>query len=126
MTSDVFVVTTPWGNEENVAYDLMRCTQIKSRLVRPYLDGEFTYQTGDQVVMGHFFEKLKKHDNYIKYKYFKHEFISCQYSHLVVVAQIQLIEMKVRGSEPKTWKMVEADDNCIIENCITITHCLEE
>ena len=56
---DVFVVIAPPGNDEHVAYFLMRCTQIKSRLVRPYVDGEFTCQVGDLVLMGHFFEKLK-------------------------------------------------------------------
>ena len=53
---DVFVVIAPPINDEQVAYFLMRCTQIKSRLVCPYVDGEFTYQVGDLVAMGHFFE----------------------------------------------------------------------
>jgi len=52
---EVFVVVAPHDNQENVAYYLMWCTQMKSRLVRPYKDGEFTYQSGDLVVMGHFF-----------------------------------------------------------------------
>jgi len=34
--------------------------QIKRRLVQPYKDGHFTCQIGDLVVMGHFFEKVKK------------------------------------------------------------------
>ena len=38
---DVFVVIAPPGNDEHVAYFLMRCTQIKSRLVQPYVNGEF-------------------------------------------------------------------------------------
>ena len=49
MAGDVFVVTAPLGNEENVDYYLMwipRCN-------------------------GTFFEKLNKHGNYIIYKYFK-------------------------------------------------------
>ena len=52
---DVFVVISPPGNVEHVAYFLMQCTQIKSRLVQPYVDEEFMYQVGDLVVMGHFF-----------------------------------------------------------------------
>ena len=56
---DVFVVIAPSRNDEHVAYFLMRCTQIKRRLVRPYVDGEFTYQVGELVVMGHFFEKVR-------------------------------------------------------------------
>ena len=54
---DVFVVIAPSRNDEHVAYFLMQYTQIKSRLVRPYVDGEFMYQVGDLVVMGYFFEK---------------------------------------------------------------------
>ena len=104
----------------------MRCTQIKSGLVQPYWDGEFTYQTRNLVVMGHFFENLKKHENYIIYKYFKLEYLSCQYSPLVVVSWIQIIEMKVQSSEPKRWKMTKADYDRIMENCFPITHCPEE
>ena len=62
---DVFVVTTPLGNDEHVAYFLMHCTQIKSRWVRPYVDGEVTYQVGDLVMMGHFFEKVRRQGDYI-------------------------------------------------------------
>ena len=43
---DVFVVIAPSRNDEHVAYFLMWCTQIKSRLVWSYVDGEFTYQAG--------------------------------------------------------------------------------
>ena len=52
---DVFVLIAPPRNDEHVAYFLMRCTQIKSRLVQPYVDGEFTYLVCDLIVMGHFF-----------------------------------------------------------------------
>ena len=75
---------------------LMQCTQIKSRLVRPYVDGEFTYQVGDLVVMGHFFEKVRRQGDYIIYRDFMPEYISCRYSHLVVEAWIHLIEIKVK------------------------------
>ena len=92
---DVFVVIAPRGNNEHVAYFLMRCTQIKRRLVQPYVDGEFMYQVGDLVVMGHFFEKVRRQGDYIIYRYFMPEYISCQYSHLVVAALIHLIEIKV-------------------------------
>ena len=57
---DVFVVIAPLGNVEHVAYFLMQCPQIKSKLVRPYVNGEFTYQVGDLVVIGHFFLKSEK------------------------------------------------------------------
>ena len=123
---DVFVVIAPPGNDEHVAYFLMRCTQIKSRLVRPYVDGEFTYQVGDLVVMGHFFEKVKRQGDYIIYRDFMPEYISCQYSHLVVAARIHLIEIKVKRGEPKRWKMSVADHDRIMETCIPITHWPDE
>ena len=123
---DVFVVIALPGNDEHVAYFLMRCTQIKSRLVRPYVDGEFTYQVGDLVVMGHFFEKVKRQGDYIIYRDFMPEYISCQYSHLVVAARIHLIEIKVKRGEPKRWKMSVADHDRIMETCIPITHWPDE
>ena len=75
---DVFVVIAPPGNVEHVAYFLMRCTQIKIRLVWPYVDGEFMYQVGDLFVMGYFFEKVRRQGDYIIYKDFMPKYISCQ------------------------------------------------
>ena len=98
----------------------MRCTQIKRRLVCPYVDGEFTYQVGDLVVMGHFIEKLRRQGDYIIYRYFMPEYISCHYSHLVMAAWIHLIEIKVKRGEPKRWKMSVANHDCIMEMCIPI------
>ena len=74
---DVFLVNSPPGNDNHVAYFSMRCTQIKSRLVRPFVNGELSYQIGDLVVMGHFFEKVRQGD-YIIYRDFMPEYISCQ------------------------------------------------
>ena len=98
---DVFVVIAPSRNVEHVAYFLMRCTQIKSKLVRTYVNGEFTYQVGDLFLMGHIFEKVRRQGDYIIYRYFMPEYISCQYSHLVVATRIHLIEIKVKRGEPK-------------------------
>ena len=77
-------------NQENVSYYLMWCIEVKSRLVWPYEDGKFTYQADEMVVMGHFFEKVKKQDDYIIYKYFMPQYISFQYNHLVIVVRISL------------------------------------
>ena len=123
---DVFVVIAPSGNVEHVAYFLMRCTQIKSRLMWPYFDEEFMYQVGDLVVMGHFFEKVRRQGDYVIYIDLMLEYISCQYSHLVVVARIHLIEIKVNRGEPKKWKMLVADHDCIIETSIPIAHWTDE
>ena len=78
-----------------------RCTQVKCRLVRLYEDGKFTYQAGEMVMRGHFFEKVKKKGNYIIYRHFMLEYLSCQYSHLVIASRISLTEIKVNVGEPR-------------------------
>ena len=83
--------------------------------MRLYVDGEFTYQVGDLVVMGHFFEKVRRQGDYIIYRDLMPEYISCQYSHLVAAARIHLIEIKVKRGEPKRWKMSVADHDHIME-----------
>ena len=123
---DVFVVIVALGNEEHVAYFLIWCTQIKTKLVWPYVDGEFTYHVGDLVVMDHFFEKVRRQGDYIMYRDFMPEYVSCQYNYLVVAARIHLIEIKVKRGEPKRWKMSVADHDRIMETCIPITHWLDE
>ena len=104
----------------------MQCTQIKSRLVRPYVNGEFMYHVGELVVMGHFFEKVIRQGDYVIYTDFMPKYISCQYSHLVVEVRIHLIEIKVRRGEPKRWKMLVVNHDRIMETCIPITHWPDE
>ena len=119
---DVFVVIATLENDKHVAYFLMRCTQIKSRLVQLYVDGYFTYQVGDLVVMEDFFQKVRRQGDNIIYRDFMPEYIFCQYSHLVVATWIHLIEIKVKRGEPKRWKMSVADHDRIMETCNPITH----
>ena len=83
--------------------------------MQPYVDGEFTYQVGDLFVTGHFFEKVRRQGDYVIYIDFMPEYISCQYSHLVVAAQIHLIEIKVKRDEPKRWNISVADHDRIME-----------
>ena len=99
---------------------------MKRRLVQPYVDGDFTYHVDYLVVMGHFFEKVRRQGDYIIYRYFMPQYISCQYIHLVVETQIHLIEMKLKRGEPKRWKMSVADNDHIMEMCIPITHWQDE
>lgn len=77
-------------NEENVAYYLMWCTKKKNKLVKPYHNGDYTYQSGDMVLMGCFFEKVKKWVIILSIYFFMLEYISCQYNYLVIVVWIQL------------------------------------
>ena len=74
---DVFLVISPPGNDDHVAYFSMRCTQIKSRLVRPFVDGELSYQVGDLFVTGHIFKKVRRQGDYIIYRDFMPKYISC-------------------------------------------------
>ena len=76
--------------------------------------------------MGHLFKKLRRQGDYIIYRDFMLEYISYQYSHLVVAAQIHLIEIKVKRDEPKRWKMLVVDHDRIMETCIPITHWPDE
>ena len=119
---DVFLVISPPINDDHVAYFSMQCTQIKSRWVRPFVDGEFSYQVGDLFVTCHIFKKVRRQGDYIIYRYSIHEYISCQYNHLVVASRIDLVKIKVKRGEPKRWKMSVADHDRIMETCIPITH----
>lgn len=76
--------------------------------------------------MGQFFEEVRKQNDYIIYEYFMFKYISCQYNDLVIVAWIQLNEIKVKRGELRRWKMVEADHEHIMETCIPITHWRDE
>ena len=93
--SDVFVVIVPPENDEHVAYFLMKCTQIKSRLVQPYFNGKFTYQVGDLVVMGHLFEKVRRQGDYIIYRDFMPEYIYL-FSTVIWWWQLGYISLKSR------------------------------
>ena len=72
------------------------------------------------VVMGHFYEKEKKHGDYFIYRDFMPEYISCQYNHLVIETGISLIEIKVKEGEPRRWKMTDSNHEHILETCIPI------
>ena len=52
-------------------------------------------------LMGYFFEKMENKSDYVVYSDFMLETISCQYSHLVIVAWIHLTEIKEKRGEPR-------------------------
>ena len=102
----------------------MQCTQIKSRWVRPFVDGEFSYQVGDLFVTGHIFKNVRRQGDDIIDRDFMPEYISFQYSHLVVATRIHLIKIKVKRGEPKRWKMSVSNHDRIMDTCTPITHWL--
>ena len=54
-TGDIFTVTAPLDNNENVKYYLMRCTEGKMKLLEDYNDNGFTYKRGSIILKGYFF-----------------------------------------------------------------------
>ena len=63
---NVFFVITPTYNLENVHYYLLRCTRSKSTLMQELKDqSNYTYAVSSVVLMGHFFEEIKKCTNHI-------------------------------------------------------------
>ena len=55
-TRDVFIVITPFDNNENVKYYLMRCTEGKMKLLEDYDDNGFTYERGSIILKGYFLQ----------------------------------------------------------------------
>ena len=90
----VFVVISPTDNDENVKYYLMRCTEWKMKLLENYNDHWFTYDRGSIILKGNFFRKTNQSVDFVYFQDYEHGFISCQYSHLVCVAHIKLIEVQ--------------------------------
>lgn len=85
------------------------------------------YQIGNMVARwATFLKKVKKLGEYIIYMYFMPDYISCQYNHLVVEAQIHLTKIKLKRGEEKRWKMAEADHDRIMETCIPLSHSPKE
>ena len=50
------------------------------------------------VLMGHFFEEVKKFKDHIIFQDYQPEVIYAQYSHLVIATQLQLKQVKDRKS----------------------------
>ena len=99
---------------------------MKNGSVRPYEDGKFTYQIGDMVLMGHFFENVKKQGGHITYRDFLLEYISYQYNHIVIAYPINLIEIKTKKGELMIWKMTESEHEGIMDNFIYMSHYIDE
>ena len=49
------------------------------------------------------------------------QYISFQYSNLVIAAQISITEIEVKEGEPRRWKMLDSDHERIMNTCIPIT-----
>ena len=113
---DVFAVITPENNQEKVHYYLLRCTMSKSMLLQEYNDpSNYTYPIVSMVLMGHFFEEVKKCKDHIIFQDYKPKVIYAQYSHLVIETWLQLKQVKSRKKQ-RQWRLLMDDHDAILEN----------
>ena len=113
---DVFAVIAPENNQEKVHYYLLRCTMSKSTLLQEYNDpSNYTYPIGSMVLMGHFFEEVKKCKDHIIFQDYQPEVIYAQYSHLVIATRLQLKQVKSRKKQ-RQWRLSIDDHDAILEN----------
>ena len=91
---DVFAVIAPTDNDENVKYYLMRYIEQKMKLLENYNDHGFPYERGSIILKGYFFRKTNQSGDFVYFEDYEPDVISCQYSHLVCAACINLIEVK--------------------------------
>ena len=118
---DVFAVIEPTDNDENVKYYLMRCTEWKMKLLQDYNDHGFQYDRGYIILKGYFFKQTRQSGDFFYFEDYEPNSISCQYSHLVCVACIKLIEVQSKKkSKIKKWKMSKSDHEQIIEDGIPL------
>ena len=118
---DVFVVIAPTINDENVKYYLMHCTEKKMKLLEDYNDHGFPYERGSIILKGYFFRQTNQRGDFVYFEDYEPEVISCQYSHLVFVEHINLIEVQSKKKmKIKKWKMSKIDHERIIEDGIPL------
>ena len=118
---DVFVVIAPIENDENVKYYLMCCTERKMKLLQNYNDHEFQYDRGSIILKDYFFKQTHQSGEFFYFEDYEPDSISCQYSHLVCVARIKLIEVQSKKKmKINKWKMSKSDHERIIEDGIRL------
>ena len=82
----------------------------------------YTYGVGSMVIMGHFFAEVRKCKDHIIFQYYESDVLCAQYSHLVIVAWLQLKVVKSRkNSKHLQWKLSIEDHNAILDN-IPLAH----
>ena len=118
---DVFSIISPTENDENVKYYLMCCTERKMKLLEDYNDHEFPYERGYIILKCYFFIQTNQSGDFVYFEDYEPDFISCQYSHLVCAARINLIEVQSKKKKKiKKWKMSKFDHERIIEDGIPL------
>ena len=114
-------MVAPIENNENVRYYLMRCIERKMKLLEDYDDKGFIYERGSILLKCYFFQETHQTESDIHFKDYQPDVICCQYSHLVCVARIKLIEVKSNKKlKARRWKMSKFDHERIIEDNIPL------
>ena len=88
----------------------------KSTLLQEYNDpSNYTYPISSMVLMGHFFEEVKKCKDHIIFQDYQPEVIYAQYSHLVIATRLQLKQVK-STKKRRQWRLSIDDHDAILEN----------
>ena len=99
----------------------MRCIERKMKLLENYNDHGFPYDRGSIILKGIIFRQTNKSGDFFYFEDYEPDVISCQYSHLVYVACIKLIEVQSKKkTKIKQWKMSKSDHERIIEDGIPL------
>ena len=87
-------MVAPVDNTENMKYYLMRCTYQKMRLLEDFDDNNFIYERVSIVLKRYFFQETHQTNTHVHFQDYQSYVTSFQYSHLVCVARIKLIEVQ--------------------------------
>ena len=87
------------------------------KLLEDYDDQGFIYERRSILLKGYFFQETHQTERDVYFKDYQPNVICCQYSHLVCVACIKLIEVKSNKKlKARRWKMSKVDHERIIED----------
>ena len=88
----------------------------KSTFLQEYNDpSNYTYLIGSTVLMGHFFEEVKKCKYHIIFQDYQPEVIYTQYNQLVIETRLQMKQVKCRKKQ-RQWRLSIDDHDAILEN----------
>lgn len=91
------------------------------KLLEDYDDNGFIYERGSVILKGYFFQETHQTESNVCFQYYQPDVVSCQYSHLVCVVRIKLIEVQSKKKfKVKKWRMSKSDDEGIIEDGIPL------
>ena len=91
------------------------------KLLEEYDDKGFIYERGSTLLKGYFFQETHQTESDVHFKDYQTGVIWCQYSHLVCLTCIKLIEVKSNKKlKARRWNMSKVDHERIIEDVIPL------